>query len=84
MQDALGVGRGQAPADLHRVLDRLARGQGTPLETTTQGLTLQKLEDDVGYALLRANVEDGEDVRVIQGGDSPRLALEPAQSIGIR
>ena len=44
-----------------------------------QRLALEKLGDDVGRAVVGAHVEDGENVRVVQGGDGAGLTLEKAR-----
>jgi serine/threonine protein kinase len=42
------------------------------------------LEDDVGAALVRPDVVDGEDAGVLEGGDGPRLLLEPVEPLRAR
>ena len=83
MDDPVLVRRRQPPADLHAVVDHLARGQRPGLEPLAQGLALEQLEDDVVDTLVGADVVDGEDVGVVQGGDGAGLALEAAQPLGV-
>ena len=44
---------------------------------------LEKLGDDVGSAVVCADVVDGEDVGVVQSGDGPGLLLEAAETVGV-
>ena len=47
VDDAVVVGGRQAVGDLHRVLERLARGQGPVVEPLAQRLALEQLRDEV-------------------------------------
>ena len=84
MRDAAGVGGGETRAHLHRQLNRLAGSQGAPVEPRAQGLALQHFEDDVGDPILGADVVDGQDVGMIEGGHRPGLLLEAAEAVGAR
>ena len=53
MDDAAGVGRGEALADLAPELDGLAHRQRAALQAIPQRLAVQQLEDDVRLALVR-------------------------------
>ena len=63
MDDALVVRRGEALRDLPRVVDRLAHRQRARLQPAAQRLPLEQLRDDVGRAVVDADVVDGQDVR---------------------
>jgi hypothetical protein len=52
------------------------------MEQRMQGTALEKLADEVRHAVLRADVEQRENVRVVEGAGRPRLALEAAQAVG--
>jgi hypothetical protein len=54
----------------------LLDGQWAVGEPRGQGLTLQVLHDQEVDAVLMANVVEHADVRMIQGGNGPGLALE--------
>ena len=83
VDDVLGVGRLQAPCGLEHVRqDLLGRGRA-PRDELSQRLPFEKLGDDVGCPLVGPHVVDGEDVRVIQGGDGARLALEEGEAGGV-
>ena len=57
---------GQSPSEL-QALRRQQSGEGVPL---------QRLHDDEVAAVVFVDVVDRADVRMIQRGDGPRLALE--------
>ena len=65
------------------VVDRLARHQGAVAEQVAQRLALQQLADDVGGAVVRAGVVDGEDVGVVQRRGGAGFLVEAAQAIGV-
>jgi hypothetical protein len=52
VDDAFSVRRRQPPADLHPVVDHLARGQRTRFEAAAQGLAFKQLEDDVVHTII--------------------------------
>ena len=83
VDDALLVRGGEAARDLERDLDRLAGRQRPVLQPLAERLALQQLHRRVDGALLAAEVVDGEDVRVREGGDRLRLALEAPERVGI-
>jgi hypothetical protein len=84
VDDALRVGRGQSLAGLDGGIDRLWARSGPLLETIGEGLALEELEYDVGLALLKADVEDGENLRMIEGAGRAGFDLESAPPVGIR
>jgi hypothetical protein len=83
VDDPLGVGRLQTARRLDRVAQDLANRRSSPRDELPEVLTLQKLRDDVGRALVRAHVVDGEDVRMVERGDGTSLALEQAETLRI-
>jgi hypothetical protein len=76
------VGRLQAARRLDRKGENLARGGGVTGDEGSQRLAFEQLGDDVGGAVVHAHVEDGQDIRVVQGGDGTGLPLEPLQALG--
>ena len=58
-------------------------GERAALQPPAERLALQELEDDVRDAAFAAHVEDGEDVRMVQGGDGPGFLLKAAQPLRV-
>ena len=83
MDDALAVRRGETPRNLERVVDSLLLRDRTGVELSAQRLSLEKLHHRVRDPCLRAEVEDGQDVRMGKRRDRFRLALEASQRVGI-
>ena len=69
--------------------DRACRCVGARREAISRSVSpSQQLRDDVGdgragVGRLRSHVVDGQDVRVVEGGHGPRLALEPCEPFGV-
>jgi hypothetical protein len=77
MDDVLGVGEGQPVADLLHDLELLFEGLGrVGSDQVFEVFPLEQLHGHVDLALLLAEVVDGDDVRVVEAGGGPRLALE--------
>jgi hypothetical protein len=83
MDDASGVSGGQAACDLDAALDGLSQRQPAVAETVAQRLAVEQLGHDEGRAVVAANVECRENVRVIQRRRGSRFLLEALQAIGI-
>ena len=88
MDDALLVRGGEAVRDLHRVsFDEALRTRrsrpAVAAQPLAQRLALEQLRDDVRRAVVRADVVDREDVRMIQRRGRARLLLEARQTLGI-
>ena len=79
VHDPLLVRRREALRDLQRVADRPARREGPAGEPLAQRLAFEQLRDDVGRAVVRADVVDRQDVRVVQRRRRLRLLLESAR-----
>ena len=69
--------------DLDGVVDGLARGERPGPQALAQRLALQQLGHDVGRALVRADVVDGEDVGVVERAGGPRFLLEAAEALRV-
>ena len=54
---------------------------GTAGDEGSQRLAFEEFRDHVRGAFVRAHVEDGQDIRVVQCGDGAGLALEPLQAL---
>ena len=74
----------QALSYLHRMLDRPHRCEATGIEPAPQGLAFEPLGNNVGSALMRADVVDCRDVGMVQGSSGPGFLLKPLQAGGIR
>ena len=83
VHDPLLVRRGQSLRDLHRVVDRLARGDRARAQAAAQRLAFEQLRHDVRRAVVRPEFVDRRDVRVVQDARRPRLRLEALQAIRI-
>ncbi len=57
--------------------------QGTTGDAVRQGHAVQKLHGDEGMAVLFANVVDGADIGMVQGGSGLGFALKTSESVGI-
>jgi predicted nuclease with RNAse H fold len=82
VDDPLLVRGGEAVRELDRVLRRLAHGERAARHPRAQRLALEQLRDDVRRAVVRAEVVDRGDVRVIQPASGLRLLLEAPQRSG--
>src|SRR5207245_11297112 len=76
VDDPLLVGGRKARRDLKRIVHGLAHGQRTAAQAAAEGLALEQLRDDVGGAVLNADVEDDDDARVVERARRLRLQLE--------
>ena len=83
VDDALGVRGGEPPRDLDRVVERLAQRQRAARHALAQRLAFEQLGDHVRRAVVRADVVDGEDVRVVERAGGARLLLEAPQAVGV-
>ena len=72
----------EAVAHLDCELDHGLRGHRPAPQSLPKGLPFEELQHEVGTALAGADVVDGQDVRVGESGDGPRLVLEGAQTLG--
>ena len=84
VDDALVVRGGEPLGDLARVVDGLARRQRAAVQAAAQRFAFEQLRDDVGRAVVDADVVDGQDVRVIELPGGARLLLEAMQPARIR
>ena len=74
---------GETPGDLRTELDD-ARGRQTLLAAElAQRLAADELGDHEGRAVLRADVEHGQDIGMAQCGSRTRLALKAGESIRV-
>ena len=79
------VGDAERAGDLDGVGDRLGHRQAAEAaDAVLQRLALDVLEDDVRRVVVLAGVDDGDDVRVVELRDGPRLAPEALELVGVR
>ena len=83
MDDAAFVRRAEAGDDLLRVLDGLALRNRAVVQTPAQLLAFEQLRDDKRRAVVRADVINGQNVRMIERGCRPRLLLETLHPLRI-
>ena len=84
MDDTFFVGRRQAASDLDRDFDGLAHRQAARAQPFLQRLAFQKFGNDVRSTLVRADVEDCQDVGMVELAGSACLLFETAQAVRIR
>ena len=88
MNDAGRVRPGQGVGDLDAVLQHLGRLQPAARDDTVQGAARDELHDDEIHAFFVADVVDGDDIGVIQGGrglgflHEAQLALAVGDPVG--
>ncbi len=82
MDDAFGVRGVEGVGDLDSQLEQGFEFYG-PRTDTMQSHTVEKFHRDEGLAVLIANVVDGADVGMVQGGRSLGFALKSGQDLGI-
>ena len=70
-------------ADLEPVVHGLARRRRTRDQPRAQGLAFEQLHGRVGHAFLAAEVEDGQDARVGEGGHRLGFALEAREGFAV-
>ncbi len=87
VNDARGVGLGEALRDLRSDLEETARGEGVGLAAQDQlpkRVAVDQLHDDVAQARGRlADVVDGDDVGVVQRGGGAGLLAEAAETVRV-
>ena len=77
MDDALPMGLIEGIGDFDGVLNGLFDRKGSFLQAHFERLAFEVLHDEKGHAILLADVVEGADVRMLERGNRPRLALEP-------
>ena len=76
MNDSVIMCCREALGELDGEVDDLVDCQRLSCELFAERLSLQQFADQIRSALVRADVVDGEDVRMIEGTRSARLDLE--------
>jgi hypothetical protein len=83
VDDALGVGGGQSVRHLNGIIDRFPGWKRTTAKSLAQSLPFEQLLHHVHQAVLRANIEDGNNIRVVQCACGTGLQLKTAPPIRI-
>ena len=83
MDDALLVRRGQAAGNLLRVVDGFARGERAIAQAVAKGLAFEQFGDDVGRAVVFADIVDGKNVGMVERGGGAGFLGEALQAFGI-
>src|SRR5439155_15504806 len=82
VDDAAVVRRGHAPRDLRGELDGfLLRERAAVAEALAQRLPYQQLQDDVERLAVRAEVVDGDEVRMVEEPEGARLLVEAGHDL---
>ena len=79
MRDAVRVGRCEPARDLTGIFDRLACWQCAVGQHVAQRLTAEQFHHGVRRAAIDAEIEDAQDVRMREGCDRLRFALETCE-----
>ena len=79
MDDAGRVGVGERGAELGADLGDVAVAELAPGGELAQVRALDELADEVGAAVLLAELVEGDDARVVEAGGGVRLAQDPAR-----
>jgi hypothetical protein len=82
MKNARLVRTGETASSLERKKHALPDTNALKPEQRTQVLANEPLDDQIGQAALRADVEDCEDVGMIKRACGERLSLETPQPLG--
>src|SRR5579864_8343502 len=83
MDNVLFVRRNQAFGDLQTEIGSVADRKWPSSQALAEGLPFQKFRDNERHPVVHADVVNGDDVGVIEGGGGARLVLKAAQAVGI-
>src|ERR1700680_897730 len=83
MNDFSLVCGGKAACDLQGIVRGLPHWDWTFFQTLAEVFPLEQFGDNIGHTAFEADVVNGEDVRVVEGGGSPRLLFAAPQMIRI-
>ncbi len=83
MGDSLLVSGSQSAGHRDRNVDGFASPHRTLAKPIAKGFALKQLADDIGRAAVLADMQDGKDVGMVQGGGSLGFQLETTKTIWI-
>ena len=78
MENTVIVSSSKSARDLERVFDSFAHRQRAAIQPRPQSFAVEQFGDDVGGIVLTANIENGQNIRMIERGCSARFLLETA------
>ena len=81
MDDAAAMRGVERLGDLNREVNHPRRRQRPILDQVLEGPPFEQLHHDERLPVVLAELVNRTDVRVLQGGSEPRLALEPRQPL---
>ena len=84
VDDALAVRSIEGVRDLHGVLEPQIQWQGTFLKSVRECLAIQVLHHQEIGAVFVTDVVERTDVRMVEGGNRPRLAFKPLPEVRVR
>ena len=82
MDDALGVRGAERFGDFLGDADDFVGRQAAVEDAVAQGFAFEQLHDEIGIAVLLADVEDGADVGMVEGGGGACFAEETLAHAG--
>src|SRR5208282_3171617 len=83
MNDALRVRGVERIGNFYAQRKQCVQLHGAIADDVFQGRAVKILHDDVGLAVLLANVVNGADVWMVEGGRSPGLAAETLERLAV-
>src|SRR5580698_7921818 len=83
VDDSAGVGGVESIGNLNTQLQQLFKLERTAFNLVFEGRAVQILHGDESFAVLLANVIDGADIGMVQGGSGLGLTLKPAEGLRI-
>jgi hypothetical protein len=83
VDDALGVSGVESVGDFAANVEQNFHVKRTTHDEMLEGLTVEKFQGDERFSIFVANVVDGADAGVIQGGNGLRFPLETFQCLRI-
>src|SRR6266545_778068 len=83
VDDSLAMRSGETARYLSCAVDGFARGKRAVIQNTPQSLTFEQFRNDIGRAIVSADIVNGEDVGMIQCPGGLRLLLEPMQAVAV-
>ena len=83
VDDAFGVGRVEAIGNFDGDVEELGNFDGPALDAVLKSLPFEKFHGDEGAAFEFANIVNGADVGVIEGGSGAGFAMEALDGLGI-
>ena len=83
VNNSAGVGGVEGVGDLNPQFEQLLELEWTALDLVLKGCAFQILHGDESFAVLLADVVDGANIGMVQGGSRLRLTLETAEGLRI-